>query len=97
MTGLSDGDRSRIVDHALVPPVGTFQLHSVHTFVSFTVHHLVVGSVRGRFETVQRTVTVAEDASASPPDDGLPQHGGIRFARGNRASTSFAQPDKVLF
>lgn len=68
MTGLSDGDHSRIVNHALVPPVGVFRLDPVHTFVSFTVQHLVVGRVRGRFGTVQGTVTVAEDISASMLD-----------------------------
>jgi polyisoprenoid-binding protein YceI len=68
MTGLPDGDHSRIVNHALVPPVGVFQLDPVHTFVSFTVQHLVVGRVRGRFETVKGTVTVAEDISASMLD-----------------------------
>jgi len=58
-------DHSRILNHALVPPVGTFQLDPVHTFVCFSAQHLVVGRVRGRFESVQGAVTVAEDPSAS--------------------------------
>ncbi|HEY5224034.1 MAG TPA: YceI family protein [Microbacteriaceae bacterium] len=65
MAGPSDGDHSRILNHVLVPPAGEFQLDPVHTFVSFTVQHLVAGRVRARFETVQETVTVAEDISAS--------------------------------
>ena len=65
MSERSDGDLSRIVNHALVPPVGTFEFDPVHTFVGFSVQHLVVGRVRGRFEAVRGTVTVAEDPSAS--------------------------------
>lgn len=61
----SDGDHSRIVNHALVPPVGTFDLDPAHTFVGFSAQHLVVGRVRGRFEVVQGIVTVGEDPSAS--------------------------------
>ena len=65
MADPSDGDHSRTLNHVLVPPAGEFHLDPVHTFVSFTVQHLIVGRVRGRFETVRGTVTVAEDISAS--------------------------------
>lgn len=65
MSGRSDGADSRVVNHALVPPAGAFDIDPVHTFVSFSAQHLVVGRVRGRFETVRGTVTVAEDPSAS--------------------------------
>jgi polyisoprenoid-binding protein YceI len=58
-------DHSRIVNHALVPPAGTFTLDPAHTFVGFSAQHLVVGRVRGRFETVQGTINVADDPSAS--------------------------------
>lgn len=65
MKGRSDGDRTRIVNHTLVPAAGTFDLDPAHTFVGFSAQHLVVGRVRGRFQGVQGTVTVAEDPSAS--------------------------------
>jgi len=65
MTHRSDGDHSRVVNHALVPPAGTFDLDPAHTFVTFSAQHLVVGRVRGRFEAVQGVVTVGEDPSAS--------------------------------
>ena len=50
MKGRSDGDHSRIVNHALVPAGGTFDLDPAHTFVGFSAQHLVVGRVRGRFQ-----------------------------------------------
>jgi polyisoprenoid-binding protein YceI len=56
-----DSDHSRIVNHVLAPPVGTFELDPVHTFVAFSAQHLVVGRVRGRFEVVQGTIVVADD------------------------------------
>jgi polyisoprenoid-binding protein YceI len=61
MTDRMDGDHSRIVNHVLAPPVGTFELDPVHTFVAFRAQHLVVGRVRGRFEVVQGTIVVADD------------------------------------
>jgi polyisoprenoid-binding protein YceI len=65
MSDRSDGDHSRIVNHALVPPVGTFEIDPAHTFVGFSAQHLVVGRVRGRFEVVRGAVVVADDPSAS--------------------------------
>jgi polyisoprenoid-binding protein YceI len=65
MTDRSDTDHSRLVNHTLVPPVGAFEIDPAHTFVGFSAQHLVVGRVRGRFEAVRGTVTVAEDPSAS--------------------------------
>ncbi|MGM7774482.1 YceI family protein [Arthrobacter sp. KNU-44] len=59
------GDHSRIVNHVLAPPVGTFDIDPVHTFVAFSAQHLVVGTVRGRFEAVQGTIVVADDLTES--------------------------------
>lgn len=61
----SDRDHSRIVNHALVPPAGGFEIDPVHTFVGFSAQHLVVGRVRGRFEAVRGTILVAEDLPSS--------------------------------
>lgn len=65
MNERSGGDHSRIANHALVPPVGTFEIDPVHAFVGFSAQHLVAGRVRGHFEAVRGTVTVTEDPSAS--------------------------------
>lgn len=65
MTVRSDTDHSRLVNHRLVPPTGTFTLDPAHTFVGFIAQHLVVGRVRGRFEEVRGTITIAEDPLAS--------------------------------
>lgn len=58
-------DHSRILNHALAPPAGHFEIDAVHTFVTFSAQHLVVGRVRGRFNEVAGTITVAEDLPAS--------------------------------
>ncbi len=58
-------DHSRIVNHVLAPPAGTFAIDHVHTFVAFSAQHLVVGRVRGRFEDVAGTIEIADDLSAS--------------------------------
>ena len=58
-------DHSRVVNHTLVPEAGGYEIDPVHTFVGCSAQHLVVGRVRGRFETVNGTVTIAEDPEAS--------------------------------
>ena len=58
-------DHSRIVNHLLAPSPGVYAIDPVHTFVGFTAQHLVVGRVRGRFERVAGTVTIAEEPTAS--------------------------------
>lgn len=68
MSDFADDDHSRVVNHILAPPVGTFQLDPVHTFVAFRAQHLVVGRVRGRFEDVKGTIVVAEDLTESSVD-----------------------------
>lgn len=58
-------DNSRIGNHVLVPSPGVYAIDPVHTFVGFTAQHLVVGRIRGRFERVAGTVTIAEEPTAS--------------------------------
>lgn len=48
-----------------IPVAGIYQLDPPHTFAYFGVQHLVVGRVRGRFNTLSGTVTIAEDPRAS--------------------------------
>ena len=44
-----------------LPPPGTYKIDPVHTFAYFSAWHHVVGSVRGRFDHVTGTITVAQD------------------------------------
>lgn len=64
-TAGSAGDQSRIVNHVLAPSPGVYAIDPVHTFVGFSAQHLVVGRVRGRFERVTGTVTIAEEPTTS--------------------------------
>lgn len=68
MSERAEGDHSRIVNHAIAPPSGTFEIDPVHTFVGFFAQHLVVGRVRGRFEAVQGSLVVTEDLWSSTVD-----------------------------
>jgi polyisoprenoid-binding protein YceI len=49
----------------LVPAAGVYTIDAVHSFVGFAAQHLVVGRVKGMFERVEGTVTVAEEPTAS--------------------------------
>jgi polyisoprenoid-binding protein YceI len=44
---------------------GTWAIDPVHSEVSFTVKHMMVSKVRGRFDTFEGTIVTAEDALAS--------------------------------
>ena len=48
-----------------IPAAGTYQLDPPHTFITFSVQHMVVGRVRGRFNSCSGTITVAEDPTQS--------------------------------
>ncbi len=41
--------------------VGTWAIDPVHSEVSFTVRHMMVSKVRGRFDTFEGTIVTAED------------------------------------
>ncbi|MHB1549440.1 MAG: YceI family protein, partial [Acidimicrobiales bacterium] len=41
--------QSRIVDGVELPAVGTYSLDAAHTHVGFSVRHMGVAKVRGRF------------------------------------------------
>jgi len=54
-----------------VPPLpspGAYRIDPVHTFTYFGAWHHVVGLVRGRFESVNGTITVASDLAACALD-----------------------------
>ena len=44
---------------------GTWAIDPVHSEVSFTVRHMMVSKVRGRFDTFEGTIVTAEDPLAS--------------------------------
>ncbi len=45
--------------------VGAWAIDSVHSSIDFSVRHLVVSKVRGRFETFSGAITVAPDGTPS--------------------------------
>jgi polyisoprenoid-binding protein YceI len=45
--------------------VGTWVIDPVHSSINFSVRHLMVSKVRGRFETFSGTITVAPDGTPS--------------------------------
>src|SRR5579859_8275656 len=48
-----------------VPVAGTYTLDPPHTFAYFSVQHLVVGRVRGRFDALSGTIKIAESPLSS--------------------------------
>ncbi len=46
-------------------PAGTWTIDPVHSTVGFSVKHLMVSKVRGKFDTFSGTITVAEDGTPS--------------------------------
>jgi polyisoprenoid-binding protein YceI len=55
----------RTVDGEQVPTPGVFTLDATHSHVAFSVRHMMIAKVRGRFTDVQGTLTIAEDPTAS--------------------------------
>jgi len=51
-----------------IPAPGAYELDPPHTFITFSVQHMVVGRVRGRFNSCSGTITVAEDPTKSSLD-----------------------------
>jgi polyisoprenoid-binding protein YceI len=56
---------TRTVDGEVVPTPGVFTLDATHSHVGFSVRHMMIAKVRGRFTDVQGTLTVAEDPTES--------------------------------
>jgi polyisoprenoid-binding protein YceI len=54
-------DKSRLVAGNLLPAAGEYQIDPVHTFAEFTAQHLIVGQVRGCFDSVSGKIKMAED------------------------------------
>ena len=45
---------------AVVPAPGVYDIDAKHTSVEFVARHLMISKVRGRFDDVEGTITVAE-------------------------------------
>jgi polyisoprenoid-binding protein YceI len=56
---------TRTVDGVELPAAGTWEIDGSHSSASFSVKHLMVSKVRGRFGTLSGTIHVADDATAS--------------------------------
>jgi len=66
-TSMSDttAPATRTVDGLEIPAPGTFVLDPSHSHVGFSVRHVMVSKVRGRFSSFTGTITVADDPTAS--------------------------------
>ena len=58
-------DTSTRTEHAALPAGGTYTIDPSHSTLGFSVRHLGISKVRGRFAEVEGTVTVADDPEAS--------------------------------
>lgn len=56
---------TRTLDGAELPAVGTWEIDGSHSAASFSVKHLMVSKVRGRFGSLQGVIRIAEDPTAS--------------------------------
>lgn len=61
MTTMTSHELSRTVDGKAGPAEGTWQIDPAHTSVEFIGRHLMVSKVRGSFDDVEGTITVAAD------------------------------------
>lgn len=52
---------SRNVNGVEYPAVGTYAIDPSHTQLGFAVRHMAVSKVRGRFDTFEGTIEIAED------------------------------------
>lgn len=50
----------RTVDGVSLPAPGTWVIDAAHSHLSFTIRHLMISKVRGRFNTFEGTIEVAE-------------------------------------
>jgi polyisoprenoid-binding protein YceI len=62
---MSDAAGTRTVDGKTVPEPGTYALDPAHTMAEFSVRHLGLAKIRGRFTDVSGTITIGEDVADS--------------------------------
>jgi polyisoprenoid-binding protein YceI len=56
---------TRTVNGVELPPAGTYQIDPIHTDIGFTVRHMAVSKVRGRFDAFEGALDIAEDPADS--------------------------------
>jgi polyisoprenoid-binding protein YceI len=56
---------TRTVNDEVIPAPGVFTLDPAHSHVGFSVRHMMIAKVRGRFTGFTGTLTVAEDPTQS--------------------------------
>lgn len=52
---------ARLFNGTSIPLPGVYAIDPEHTFAEFRAQHVVIGHVRGRFDTTTGTITIAED------------------------------------
>lgn len=65
---MADATPTRTVDGLEVPKPGTFELDPAHSHVGFSVRHMMVSKIRGRFTSFTGVVTVADEPTLSSVD-----------------------------
>jgi len=59
---------TRIVDGREVPPAGTWQIDPSHSEIQFSVRHMMISKVRGRFREFAGTIEIGERPEDSRVD-----------------------------
>ena len=54
-------EKLRLFAGNLFPATGEYMIDPVHTFAEFGVQHIIVGQVRGRFDSVSGKIKIADD------------------------------------
>jgi polyisoprenoid-binding protein YceI len=54
-------DKSRLFLGNILPAAGEYSFDPAHSFAEFIVQHIMVGQVRGRFDSNKGTIRIAED------------------------------------
>jgi polyisoprenoid-binding protein YceI len=61
----SAANLTRTVDGHELPTPGTFTIDPVHSHVGFSIRHMMIAKIRGRFTSVSGALQVAEDPTQS--------------------------------
>jgi len=59
---------TRVVDGREVPPAGTWQIDPSHSEIQFSVRHMMISKVRGRFREFEGTIEIGERPEDSRVD-----------------------------
>jgi polyisoprenoid-binding protein YceI len=62
----------QILNEALFPIAGEYALDPVHSFAAFTAQHLIVGQVRGRFNSLEGRLVITDNPLQSTIEISIP-------------------------